>query len=96
MVRDGHKKRAGELRDLLDEANRSYFVDAEPIMPDSEYDNLMKELLDLEDAHPELSDPCSPTQRVGGEPIEGFETASHTVPMQSIDNTYDRDGLRAL
>ena len=88
-------RRVGELRELLEEANRAYYVDAQPIMPDSEYDALMAELIALEERHPELHDPDSPSQRVGGEPIEGFETVRHAVPMLSIDNTYSLDDLRA-
>ncbi|MHC4767561.1 MAG: NAD-dependent DNA ligase LigA [Planctomycetota bacterium] len=88
-------QRIGELRELLQRANHAYFVDTEPIMPDSEYDALLAELIGLEQAHPELRDPNSPTQRVGGEPIEGFTTVSHRVPMMSIDNTYSVDDLKA-
>ncbi len=88
-------KRIIELRDLLDRANRAYWVDADPVMPDSEYDRLLRELAELEETHPELDDPNSPTKRVGGEPIEGFQTVGHSIPMLSIDNTYDLDDLRA-
>ncbi|MHC4709878.1 MAG: hypothetical protein ACYTA3_05520 [Planctomycetota bacterium] len=88
-------QRIGELRELLQRANHAYFVDTEPIMPDSEYDALLAELIGLEQAHPQLHDPNSPTQRVGGEPIDGFTTVSHRVPMMSIDNTYSVDDLKA-
>eukprot|EP00913_Durusdinium_trenchii_P006209 g5821.t1 len=64
-------------------------------MPDPEFDALLKELADLEAAHPELDDPNSPTRRVGGEPIDGFTTRPHNVPMLSIDNTYDESEVRA-
>jgi DNA ligase (NAD+) len=87
--------RIHDLRELLHRANRAYYTDASPIMPDAEFDRLLAELAALEAAHPELADPNSPTQRVGGEPIEGFETRAHTVPMLSIDNTYDEPDLRA-
>ena len=63
-------------------------------MPDAEFDRLLRELADLEAAHPELADPNSPTQRVGGEPIKGFRTVAHSTPMLSIDNTYDEAELR--
>jgi DNA ligase (NAD+) len=89
------KKRIAELRTLLAEANRAYFVDAEPIMSDSDFDALLRELIGLEEQYPELDDPTSPSRRVGGEPVEGFVTVRHSVPMQSIDNTYDPDDLRA-
>jgi len=87
-------KRIEELRELLHRANHAYYVLNDPIMPDSEFDGLLKELQELEDSHPELADPNSPTQRVGGEPIEGFRTVRHAVPMQSIDNTYNIEELR--
>ncbi|MEM0983339.1 MAG: hypothetical protein AAGI17_05255, partial [Planctomycetota bacterium] len=88
------KKRAAELRSLIREADRAYYQDAAPVMSDREYDELMNELIALEAEHPELRDDHSPTARVGGEPIEGFETVRHTVPMRSIDNTYSIEDLR--
>ena len=89
-------KRVTELRRLLERANRAYYVDASPVMPDAEFDRLLRELADLEAEHPELDDPNSPTRRVGGEPIEGFETYKHSVPMLSIDNTYKEEGKSGL
>ncbi len=83
-----------ELRSLLDKANRAYYVDAKPIMSDPEFDKLLAELGALEKQHPELDDPDSPTHRVGGEPIEGFEQVKHAVPMLSIDNTYNEADVR--
>ena len=77
-----------ELRKLLDEANYAYYVDADPLMADSGYDKLLRELVELEQVNPSCFDPASPSQRVGGEPISGFESVVHKVPMQSIDNTY--------
>ena len=87
--------RITELRDLLERANRAYYVDADPIMSDRDFDARLEELAGLEEAHPDHADPDSPTRRVGGEPVEGFETAPHTVPMTSIDNTYSIEDLRA-
>ena len=87
-------RRIQELRDLLERANHAYYVEAEPIMADREWDGLLKELLELEARHPELIDPNSPTQRVGGSPIEGFRTVRHALPMMSIDNTFNVEGLR--
>lgn len=63
-------------------------------MADSEYDRLLVELSELESEHPEAADPSSPTQRVGGEPVDKFKSVQHTIPMQSIDNTYTIDDLR--
>ncbi len=87
------EKRVGELRDLLERANRAYYVDSSPVMSDREFDLLLAELGELEASHPELDDPNSPTRRVGGEPIEGFQTVEHPVPMLSIDNTYNEADL---
>jgi len=86
--------RAADLRREIDRHNRRYYVDAAPEISDREYDTLLDELKALEAQHPELAVPDSPTQRVGGEPIEGFETVAHRVPMLSIDNTYNEGELR--
>ncbi len=88
-------QRIAHLRELLNRANRAYYVENRPIMSDPEFDALLAELAELERRHPELDDPNSPTHRVGGEPIAGFKTAAHTVPMLSIDNTYDEKEVRA-
>lgn len=88
-------KRVLELRDLIRRADRAYYRDADPIMPDREYDGLMAELASLEADHPDLDHPNSPTHRVGGEPIDRFRTVPHAVPMRSIDNTYSADEVRA-
>ncbi len=89
------KKRILKLRDLLDQANRAYYVDAQPTMSDRDYDARMKELIALEAAHPELADANSPSQRNGDEPIDSFRTVRHAAPMTSIDNTYSIEDLRA-
>ncbi|MBC7771055.1 MAG: NAD-dependent DNA ligase LigA [Pyrinomonadaceae bacterium] len=94
MPKSTPSSRALELRELLDGANRAYYVDASPIMGDVEFDRLLAELEDIERAHPELDDPSSPTHRVGGEPIDGFRTAMHAMPMLSIDNTYNAGDVR--
>ncbi|MBL8763933.1 MAG: NAD-dependent DNA ligase LigA [Phycisphaerae bacterium] len=83
-----------ELRELLHRANRAYYADARPIMPDAEFDRLLAELARLEAERPDLDDPDSPTRRVGGAPIDGFRSVRHAVPMLSIDNTYDESGVR--
>lgn len=88
------KNRIAELRDLLHRANHAYYALAKPIMADVEFDRLLKELAKLEEQHPELADENSPTVRVGGEPISGFKTIRHTVPMLSIDNTYSPGEVR--
>ena len=87
--------RIEELRALLHRANRFYYVEADPIMSDTEFDRLLAELAALEEDHPEAHDPDSPTSRVGGEPVSGFETVSHARRMMSIDNTYSIEDVRA-
>jgi DNA ligase (NAD+) len=69
-------------------------VDAAPEIGDKEYDALLKRLEAIEAEHPELVTPDSPTQRVGGAPIEGFVPVRHAVAMLSIDNTYNADEIR--
>jgi DNA ligase (NAD+) len=94
MTAASERKRIVELRDLLDRANVAYYVDAQPIMSDRDYDGLMKELIGLEQQHPDLADVNSPSQRLGDQPIAGFKNVRHAVPMQSIDNTYSIEDLR--
>ncbi len=88
-------KRIEQLRSEIRRHDHLYYVEAKPELSDRDYDRLLRELQDLEAAHPELVTPDSPTQRVGGEPIAGFETVAHSRPMLSIDNTYDQAELRA-
>jgi DNA ligase (NAD+) len=73
-----------------------YYVQAAPEISDAEFDALMNELKALEQQHPELLTPDSPTQRVGGRPTEGFATVEHIQPMLSLDNAYNEDDLRAF
>src|SRR5436853_1062743 len=87
-------KRAAELRRLVDHHNHLYYVQAQPEISDREFDALLDELKRIEQEHPELVTPDSPTQRVGGAPIDEFRTVRHRVPMLSIDNTYNPDELR--
>ncbi len=87
-------RRAAELRRQIDHHNYLYYVQAKPEISDREFDRLLEELRAIEAEHPELVTPDSPTQRVGGEPIEGFRTVTHREPMLSIDNTYNPDQLR--
>lgn len=79
-------RRIGYLRSELRRHNRLYYEQAEPEISDAEYDALFLELEKLEKAHPELSDPDSPTRRVGGAPLQGFNQIRHAVPMLSIDD----------
>jgi len=86
--------RVHQLRELLDQYNYEYYVLDNPSVPDSEYDRLMKELIDIEAAHPELITPDSPTQRVGAEPLKAFQKVIHKTPMLSLGNAFDEADLR--
>ena len=83
-----------ELREQIERHNRLYYEHAAPEISDREFDALLRELADLELAHPELASEDSPTRRVGGKPLEEFAPATHIVPMQSLDNTYSPEELR--
>lgn len=83
-----------ELRELLHKYNNLYYVQNTPVISDIEFDKLMHELIDLEERHPELYDPNSPTQRVGSDLSKGFEQAEHRYPMLSLDNTYNEQEVR--
>ncbi len=78
--------RVTELRGLIREANYNYYVLDAPTVDDAVYDAWMRELEELEAAHPELADPDSPTQRVGGTPAAGFTEVAHREPMLSLAN----------
>ena len=90
------RKRVEELRELIRGHERKYYVEHTPEISDHEFDAWMKELETLEAEFPVLVTPDSPTQRVGGEPLKGFVTVTHRVPMMSIANTYSADKLRAF
>ena len=85
--------RIKQLRQEIRDHDHRYHVLAEPVVSDYDYDVLMKELLDIEAAHPDLVAPDSPTQRVGGAPFSSFPVVTHPVPMLSISNTYDADEI---
>jgi DNA ligase (NAD+) len=87
--------RIDELRRSIRHHDRLYYVLAAPEISDYEYDQLYAELVRLEEAHPELVTPESPTQRVGGEPLEGLTQVAHDTPMLSLDNSYSTSELRA-
>ena len=86
--------RAAELRALIEEANHRYYVLDAPTLEDAEYDRLLRELQELEAAHPDLLTPDSPTQRVGAAPSSAFQSVRHDVPMLSLGNTFGHDELR--
>ncbi len=88
------KKKIGKLRREIEHHNRKYYLDAKPEISDFEYDQLMRELIDLEKQFPDLLTSDSPSQRVGGSPLKEFKTVEHKIPMLSMDNTYSFDELR--
>ncbi len=82
-----------KLRNEIEYHNYRYYVLADPVISDEEYDKLMKRLIELEKRYPELITPDSPTQRVGGKVLEGFKKVKHSEPMLSLDNTYDESEI---
>src|SRR5687767_1084225 len=90
------EKRIHELRRLIRRHEELYYVQDAPEIADAEFDALMRELSDLETAHPDLVTPDSPTQRVGGRVAFGFAAVTHAEPMLSLDNAYSEDELRAF
>ena len=89
------KKRAEELRALIRQHNNLYYGSDSPEISDAEYDLLVRELQDIEAAHPELADAESPTEAVGAAAVTTFDPVVHAVPMTSLDNAMDEDELRA-
>lgn len=84
------------LRQELHRHNHLYYVEARPLISDKEFDLLLRELQNIETQFPDLITPDSPSQRVGGTPIDGFTQIQHTVPMMSLDNTYSEAELEAF
>ena len=87
-----HEKVASEIR----RHDHLYYVEARPSISDLEYDRLYRQLIELEEEHPELRTADSPTQRVGGEPVKSFHPEKHRVPMLSLDNTYSQGEVRSF
>ena len=87
------KDRILELTKILEEANHLYYVLDAPTMADFEYDRLLRELEDLEAAHPELASPLSPTQRIGGKALSHFEKVEHPVPLESLQDVFSHDEI---
>ena len=85
-----------ELRKELNQANFEYYVKDDPTMSDYDYDHKLRRLEELERAHPELITPDSPTQRVGGKALESFQQVTHRVPLESLQDVFDFDELRAF
>jgi DNA ligase (NAD+) len=88
------EREAESLREAIRRHEHLYYVLDAPEISDAEFDRLMQELKKLEAAHPDLVTPDSPTQRVGGKPLEGFAKVEHSRPMLSLDNAFGEDELR--
>jgi DNA ligase (NAD+) len=94
MTRDQAKKRHAKLAEEIRRHDQAYYVEAQPKIPDRDYDRLYHELLELEKEFHELAAPDSPSQRVGGVPLSEFKSVRHSVPMLSLDNTYSEEEVR--
>lgn len=94
MNEERAKERVLELRELLEKYSYEYHVLDKPTVPDAEYDQLLQELIELENNHPELHDEHSPTVRVGGAVLDFFVKVEHTVPMLSLGNAFNDQDLR--
>lgn len=90
------KERIHELQTLLTRYNHEYHVEDNPSIPDTEYDALLRELIELESEHPEYKTDTSPTVRVGGEILSNFEKVTHSSPMLSLGNAFNEEDLRAF
>lgn len=88
------KRKIEELREQIEYHNYRYYVLADPVITDEEYDKLMRELIELEKKYPQLITPDSPTQRIGDKVLDEFRSVQHSEPMLSLDNTYDEDQIR--
>lgn len=94
QVPDEIRKRVEQLREEIEYHNYRYYVLAQPVITDEEYDKLMRELIELERQYPELVTPDSPTQRIGEKVLDEFRSVPHTEPMLSLDNTYSEEEIR--
>src|SRR4051794_1548737 len=94
MDRQTVEKQVDELRSLLNQYGKEYYVLDQPSVPDSEYDRLLQELIDLEETFPDLIIPDSPTQRVGGQVLDMFHKVTHNIPMLSLGNAFNEEDLR--
>lgn len=93
MIDDSVRARHAELSDQITDHRWRYYVLDSPVVADAEFDALMRELTDIEDAHPELRTPDSPTQQVGGAPSTTFAPVPHLVPLMSLDNVFSTEEL---
>lgn len=90
------QEKLNQLRETLHYHGVKYYVEDSPEIPDAEYDRLMRELMELESQYPELMSIDSPSQRVGGAPLDGFDSVKHEIPMLSLDNAFDDAELESF
>ncbi|MBN1351005.1 NAD-dependent DNA ligase LigA [candidate division KSB1 bacterium] len=94
MTLEEARQRCEQLRAEIEHHNYRYYTLDDPEISDAQYDRLLRELIELEQTHPDLITPESPTQRVGAAPLTEFETITHTIPMLSLDNAFSEGELR--
>lgn len=94
MDKQQAQQEIAELRELLNQYGHDYYVLDNPSVPDAEYDRKMQALLKLEEEFPDLVTPDSPSQRIGGEPLDAFQKVQHNVPMMSLGNAFNEQDLR--
>jgi len=90
------QEKVTKLQDEINHYNHQYYVLDEPSVPDAEYDRLMRELIEIEQAHPELKSIDSPSQKVGGKPLKAFTQVNHQLPMLSLDNVFSQEEWHAF
>ncbi|MDC5841841.1 NAD-dependent DNA ligase LigA [Vibrio europaeus] len=90
------QEKLNQLRQTLHYHGVKYYVEDNPEIPDAEYDRLMRELMELESQNPEFVTIDSPSQRVGGAPLDGFSSVTHEIPMLSLDNAFDDGELESF
>ncbi|KFN91376.1 DNA ligase [Tetragenococcus muriaticus PMC-11-5] len=96
MVEQSIVKRAKELRNQLNQYSYEYYVKDDPSVEDFVYDSLYQELVEIENNHPELVSEDSPTQRVGGRVLEGFEKVEHDIPLYSLNDVFNKEDIIAF
>lgn len=96
MEKSAPARRIQELRVEIERHNRLYYVEDRPEIPDADYDRMFRELLDLEGRFPELITTDSPSQRVGGSPLDKFAQVTHRIPMLSLNNAFDEQDMRGF
>ena len=90
------QEQLSKLHQQINQYNHQYYVLDQPSVPDAEYDRLMRELINIEQTHPELKGIDSPSQKVGGQPLKAFTQVTHQIPMLSLDNVFSEEEWQAF